>query len=271
MSVKVMQLIWERAPYVEHGLILVLLALADWANDEGFCWPSMDLLAEKSRQSRRNISYVLKRLEDDEVIDLQRGNGRGHATHYRINIERMQRMQPLQSLKDAKDATTATFTTPQRLQRMQPLPIKDATTSRPTIKDARADPSVDPSVKEVDVKVGPTIVQSRKSKKLPTSQEPGELHPTVIDAVESMVVRKFHCLAQPTKQNEDFWDSQIAYVDEARIISLTRCLKEVDAYWSGNPRKLALKPDGLRRQMHRGIEIAIEKAQRNMKGQPHHG
>lgn len=103
---------------------------------------------------------------------------------------------------------------------------------------------------------------------MPRSQQPGELHPHTIEAVQGMMVERFHCLAEPTKDNEIFWDAQIAYILEANALSFIACLKKVDAYWSSNPDKVAMKAPGLRKQMRRGIEIEVEKAQRAMKGTP---
>ena len=67
MSIHIMALVWERAPY-EGGTLLVLLALADWANEEGVTWPSMAQLAGKSRMQVRNVRYILRKLEEAEMI-----------------------------------------------------------------------------------------------------------------------------------------------------------------------------------------------------------
>lgn len=61
MSIKIMQLIWNAAPY-KDSLLLTFLALADSANDAGFCWPSIQALAQKTRQSERNVRYLLRKL-----------------------------------------------------------------------------------------------------------------------------------------------------------------------------------------------------------------
>lgn len=42
---------------------LVLLALADQANDEGLCWPSQEKLAPKARQSVSTLRRSLRSLE----------------------------------------------------------------------------------------------------------------------------------------------------------------------------------------------------------------
>ena len=50
---------------------LVLLALADHANDEGECWPSIDRIAEVSRCHRSAVFKSLKRLELSGYINIR--------------------------------------------------------------------------------------------------------------------------------------------------------------------------------------------------------
>jgi Helix-turn-helix domain len=48
---------------------LVLLALADSANDEGVCWPSVATIARKAGASRRRTEEVLSELAVDGLLD----------------------------------------------------------------------------------------------------------------------------------------------------------------------------------------------------------
>lgn len=70
MSVKLMSEVWG-ASNQKGDRLLVLLALADYSNDEGYCWPSQTTLAEKTRCSRRGIQkilgYLIKAGEIEEV------------------------------------------------------------------------------------------------------------------------------------------------------------------------------------------------------------
>ena len=59
--------VWDHAPYKGSDL-LILLALADMANDSGKCWPSIQTLANKARLSERQTRIILKRLEAGQVI-----------------------------------------------------------------------------------------------------------------------------------------------------------------------------------------------------------
>lgn len=66
-----MSLVWKTdiGPATKR---LVLLALADAANDDGVCWPSIGTLAQKSGASRRRTEEVLAELDGDGVIDRER-------------------------------------------------------------------------------------------------------------------------------------------------------------------------------------------------------
>ena len=62
MSVKVMARVWAHSRR-KDGELLVMLALADFANDEGESWPSIPVLAQKARLTDRQARRVLSKLE----------------------------------------------------------------------------------------------------------------------------------------------------------------------------------------------------------------
>ena len=49
-----MSQVWKHSKHA-GGSLLVLLALADFANDEGICYPAQKTLAKKSRLSGRQV------------------------------------------------------------------------------------------------------------------------------------------------------------------------------------------------------------------------
>jgi DNA-binding transcriptional regulator YhcF (GntR family) len=67
MSISLMSAVWKLD--LQSGLKYTLLALADSANDEGYCWPSLASLIEKTNQSRRTVIEVLKKLEEKGLIE----------------------------------------------------------------------------------------------------------------------------------------------------------------------------------------------------------
>lgn len=90
-----MTLVWERAPYTA-GSLLVLLALADWANDDGIAWPSMERLAMKARIDKRSAQRIVRQLAKDGTIEIDEGGGRGKQHRYLIQTETMTKRHPLE-------------------------------------------------------------------------------------------------------------------------------------------------------------------------------
>ncbi len=88
MSIKLMSAVWENGPEDKAELI-VLLALADFANDAGDCWPAMPTIGKKARMSERNARRVIRKLEDDGYIKTVPGGGRYGCSQYRINPDKM--------------------------------------------------------------------------------------------------------------------------------------------------------------------------------------
>ena len=71
MSLRVMSWAFEESP-TRGAERLVLLALAEYANDEGYCWPSMASTARKGGVTRRSVIRVIKRLEEKGCLQVKR-------------------------------------------------------------------------------------------------------------------------------------------------------------------------------------------------------
>ncbi len=84
-----MSAVWHDATQYSEGTLLVLLALADWANDEGWCWPSMAAIARKARLSERQVYRIVDELESDGVVQRKKGGGRGKTARFRIVVPRL--------------------------------------------------------------------------------------------------------------------------------------------------------------------------------------
>lgn len=67
MSIKLMNAVWE-SDTTSGSDRLVLLALADSANDEGYCWPAYDTIAAKANLGRRYVIQIVGRLEEIGLI-----------------------------------------------------------------------------------------------------------------------------------------------------------------------------------------------------------
>jgi hypothetical protein len=84
MSIRVMNRVWEKSP--ESGAdLLMLLAIADSANDENLCaWPGIKYLAKKTRISIRSVYDVLDRLVKHGEIAIEKHIGRGKNNFYYV-------------------------------------------------------------------------------------------------------------------------------------------------------------------------------------------
>jgi hypothetical protein len=71
----------------KDGELLVMLALADFANDAGESWPSIPVLAAKARLTDRQTRRVLTKLETaGEVRRVKSNGGRNRRNHYFITV-----------------------------------------------------------------------------------------------------------------------------------------------------------------------------------------
>ena len=83
MSIRIMSAVWDQAPHKRERL-LVLLALADFADDSGLCWPSLPTIAAKARITTQGAIGIIKTLEADGDIVVKRGGGRGKSNRYQL-------------------------------------------------------------------------------------------------------------------------------------------------------------------------------------------
>src|SRR5215475_4816357 len=78
--------VWEHS--AQRGTdLLMLLALADHANDAGVCWPSLPRLATRCRVTKRQAITIIQRLEKNGVIAIAHGGGRHRPSIYTVKGE----------------------------------------------------------------------------------------------------------------------------------------------------------------------------------------
>ena len=87
MSTKIMASLWpiKMSPTKKS----VAISLADNANDEGFCWPSIKKISERTCLSERAVQKAIKSLIDDGVLVLTERSGRSNV--FQINEPRSPR------------------------------------------------------------------------------------------------------------------------------------------------------------------------------------
>jgi hypothetical protein len=83
MSVHVTARVWKHKT-VRGSDLVVLLRLADDADESGFCWPSIAALADDCGIEERQLRRSLRTLEDAGEIAVLTGQGRGHVSAYMV-------------------------------------------------------------------------------------------------------------------------------------------------------------------------------------------
>ena len=89
MSVRVLSEVWDGYPGGGSEL-LALLALADWSDDEGRCFPSMASIGRKTRLSEKQARRVVHSLEEAGFLRVTGGqSGGGMSRRYQIALDRL--------------------------------------------------------------------------------------------------------------------------------------------------------------------------------------
>ena len=90
MSVKILSRVWEEFPG-DGSELLAMLALADWSDDNGQCFPSISSIARKIRLSRSQTQRIIHKLIDDGYVVVTAnslGGSPAQTRHYRIVLSR---------------------------------------------------------------------------------------------------------------------------------------------------------------------------------------
>jgi len=86
LSIKVSTAVWKKSRQ-GGGALLVLLAVADHADDEGRAWPSVGTLAQRTRLTERQVRRILNTLvASGELVIETRGGGRNLSNRYRVTV-----------------------------------------------------------------------------------------------------------------------------------------------------------------------------------------
>lgn len=107
MSVKVLSMVWEGFPGGGSEL-LTMLALADWSDDTGRCWPSIPAVARKVRLSPDQARRVVHRLIESDFLNVTAGKtGGGSSRRYQIRLDRLTPCAHATPCADARGGTNA--------------------------------------------------------------------------------------------------------------------------------------------------------------------
>ena len=98
VSIRAMAAVWKhcKAGGVE---LLVMLAIADRADDEGAAYPSLQTLATKIRMSPRNTRYLISKLEKSGELEIERNAGPHGCNLFRVKcLDTPAKIAPLQPM-----------------------------------------------------------------------------------------------------------------------------------------------------------------------------
>lgn len=86
MSIAAMAHIWEHSQQAGRELLL-MLAIADFANDQGVAWPSINTLARRTRTATRTVQRLLSRIPPTE-LEIQPNAGPNGTHLFRVVLHR---------------------------------------------------------------------------------------------------------------------------------------------------------------------------------------
>lgn len=133
LSITIMTAVW--AIDLPHTDKLVLLALADNANDDGVCWPSITLLAKKCSTSARTIQRAIGKLVDAGHVSVAERYQQSHyyTIHPRQVVTGCQPVTPVRLSPVPRQPVTPLVTTsPHTGDRVSPIIIIESS-SEPSV------------------------------------------------------------------------------------------------------------------------------------------
>ena len=143
MSIRLMTLAWDLQ--MPANKKLVLLAMCDWANDAGYCYPSMASVARRSCISKRQCQRIMHELISSALIAVVANqHGGAGSRRYQINVG---------ALREGVAAGTGDKLTPVDVAASVPMTVAcktdDAHVAR-TTRNRQSDPPLPQSAQQLD-------------------------------------------------------------------------------------------------------------------------
>ena len=137
MSVRTMARVWEHSQHSGTHL-LMMLAIADFADDDGRAYPSVNTLAKKCRMKPRNANVILAALRASGELKVMANQGPKAVNVYRIklNTEGVQSLAGVQERAGVQSlAATPAKACPDPCKGLPDTPAKDCrqTISEPSL------------------------------------------------------------------------------------------------------------------------------------------
>lgn len=125
MSVYISADVWRYGPQ-DKGQLLVLLVLADYCDDEGYCYPSMATIGTRARMAERSVRRIMRTLEDIGYLTVALKAGKYGCNSYKLHPDSVSPPPKTDKTNRTPEAPTRTLTT------LQPDIAESAEPSRTT-------------------------------------------------------------------------------------------------------------------------------------------
>lgn len=211
MSVHATAWAWARPEALTPNELIVLIALADFADEDGYAWPSMATLARRCRIHRATVFRILDRLENSHglLIPVRKRGGRdlstgqGRSNKYRLNLTKphypaeLQEGQQLTSDPEFQGSHRATLTLSTGVAPCDTYP-DPSVASRDNLSRQTRQVLVAPDAKQPTTEPSITTTHARDERTLRPVGAHGEL-------VEYVTLADGRCLEIPPqpRQGED--------------------------------------------------------------------
>lgn len=103
MSVRTMSDVWAGSQ-LSGSALLMLLAIADFSDDDGRAFPAVATLARKCRIQPRAANYLLRQIQDSGELSVRIGEGPKGCNLYKINIKVLQSSAGVQRIAGVQKA-----------------------------------------------------------------------------------------------------------------------------------------------------------------------
>lgn len=171
MSVEAITFVWQTSK-VQSTRLLMMLALADFADDLGECWPGIEALAQKVRVKVRNAQTILKKLVETGAIEIEYNNGvptkTGRTNRYRL-VGFVEWFKKLKAIRQEVQSAA-----PLKTKGVQNSVKRGANLRQQEVQSAAPDPSLEPSKEPKDTSLTGSAPPGDKSAGISvTSTDPG--------------------------------------------------------------------------------------------------
>jgi hypothetical protein len=142
--------VWEYSKTTGTEL-LVILALADRADDDGYCFPGVAYIAHKARVTDRRVQQILRKLEEMGEINTDMRCGRHNANLYRVVVG-LEMVKPVSPIEHRNGEIQSTEMVKSRVEmvksrvEMVKSRVEMVKSGAQKVKPISPNPSIDPSI-----------------------------------------------------------------------------------------------------------------------------